>query len=211
MSKRSPGQVRDAILSVLKYSGGEAPVSVIVKGVEAELGPVASSSVRSYLRLNAYSIFERRSRGLYAVRSDSAYMMPLPLDGERAAPATLPGQIEPFTFGSQTLYLADCIDWLGKAEPNSVHAVVTDPPYGLVEYNAEHQRKMREGKGGRWRLPPSFDGAHRMPLPRFTVLSTDERAAVVTFFTSWGKALLRVLRPGGHLVIAGNPLVAPLV
>ena len=30
----------------------------------------------------------------------------------------------------------DAFDWLDKAEPNSIHAVVTDPPYGLLEYTS---------------------------------------------------------------------------
>src|SRR5262245_8938012 len=125
-----------------------------------------------------------------------------------------PGQVGDaiiFTYGGQTLYLADCFDWLREAEPNSVHAVVTDPPYGLVEYHPEHQRKLRAGQGGVWRIPPSFDGANRRPLPRFTVLSAGERTAITGFFRRWAEALLPVLRPGGHVVIAGSPLTAPLV
>jgi DNA modification methylase len=125
-----------------------------------------------------------------------------------------PGQVGDaiiFTYGRQTLHLADCFDWLREAEPNSVHAVVTDPPYGLVEYHPEHQRKLRAGQGGVWRIPPSFDGANRRPLPRFTVLSAGERTAITDFFRRWAEALLPVLRPGGHVVIASTPLTAPLV
>jgi site-specific DNA-methyltransferase (adenine-specific) len=117
----------------------------------------------------------------------------------------------PFIYGRQTLHLADCFDWLREAAPNSVHAVVTDPPYGLVEYHPEHQRKLRSGRGGNWRIPPSFDGATRQPLPRFTVLSAAERAAIPRFFRRWATALLPVLRPGGHVFIAGTPLTTPLV
>jgi DNA modification methylase len=118
---------------------------------------------------------------------------------------------EPAKVGKQRLYLADCLDWLAQADHASVVAVVTDPPYGLVEYKAEEQRKLRAGRGGVWRIPPSFDGAKRQPLPRFTTLSTDERTEIVTFFERWGRALLPVVMPGGHVVIAGNPMVSPLV
>ena len=114
-------------------------------------------------------------------------------------------------FGRQRLYLADCIDWLAAAEPNSITAVVTDPPYGLVEYEPLQQQKLRAGRGGVWRIPPSFDGAKRRPLPRFTVLAPEERAEISVFFAKWALALWPVLRPGGHVVIAGNPLVSPLV
>lgn len=116
-----------------------------------------------------------------------------------------------FEFGKQRLYLENCLSWLARAEANSVSAVVTDPPYGLIEYGPEQQRKLREGRGGVWRIPPSFDGASRRPLPRFTVLSGTERDQITEFFTQWGMRLLPVLRPGGHVLVAGNPLVSPLV
>lgn len=116
-----------------------------------------------------------------------------------------------FIFGRQTLVQADCLDWLASAEKNSIAAVVTDPPYGLVEYTEAEQRKLRAGRGGVWRIPPSFDGAKRLPLPRFTVLDRDDREAITTFFLEWGEALMPVLKPGGHVLIAGNPLVSPLV
>lgn len=126
-----------------------------------------------------------------------------------AAPTLEP--IRQFVFGRQWLYLENCLRWLADAEPNSVHAVVTDPPYGLLEYEPEQQRKLRLGRGGVWRIPPAFDGANRKPLPRFTVLGREERDAILEFFEQWGRLLLPVVRPGGHIVIAGNPLVSPLV
>lgn len=122
-----------------------------------------------------------------------------------------PNAFRQFAFGRQQLYLADCMDWLATADPDSVAAVVTDPPYGLVEYTPEQQAKLRAGRGGVWRIPPTFDGSNRQPVPRFTVLDRSERKAILTFFATWGRALLPILRPGGHVVIAGNPLVSPLV
>lgn len=117
----------------------------------------------------------------------------------------------PFEYGRQKLYLADCLKWLADAKRLTISAVVTDPPYGLVEYEVEQQRKLRAGRGGVWRIPPSFDGAKRKPLPRFTVLSARERAEITVFFMRWGTALLPVLKPGAHVLIAGNSLVSPLV
>src|SRR6266581_3391458 len=76
-----------------------------------------------------------------------------------------------FSFGNATLIQDDCLTWLERQPTNSVHAVVTDPPYGLVEYSEIEQRKLRAGRGGVWRIPPSFDGSKRSPLPRFTVLN----------------------------------------
>ncbi|MEO8353139.1 MAG: site-specific DNA-methyltransferase, partial [Chthoniobacteraceae bacterium] len=90
----------------------------------------------------------------------------------------------------------------------SVHAVVTDPPYGLVEYSDREQAKLRAGRGGVWRIPPKFDGHQRAPLPRFTVLTPADVHALENFFHCWSRAILRVLVPGGHVLIASNPLLS---
>ena len=116
-----------------------------------------------------------------------------------------------FVFGHQRLVLADCHRWLESCTADHIAAVLTDPPYGLLEYSAQEQQKLRDGKGGVWRIPPSFDGAKRRALPRFTILSDGQREAIRTFFRAWGCALHPVLKPGAHVMIAGNPLVSPLV
>lgn len=105
----------------------------------------------------------------------------------------------------------DAFSWLDGAEANSIEAVVTDPPYGLVEYSAEELRKRGRGSGGVWRIPPSFDGANRSPVPRFTVLSDDDRTNLSGFFDSLASRLMQVLVPGAHVFVATNPLVADFV
>jgi site-specific DNA-methyltransferase (adenine-specific) len=109
------------------------------------------------------------------------------------------------------LYLADCLSWMEKRPENSIHAIVTDPPYGLREYTPEEKAKLRNGRGGVWRIPPSFDGCRRSPLPRFTVLTQADRERLSAFFYEFGRRSLRVLVPGGHLFIATNPLLSHLV
>lgn len=109
-----------------------------------------------------------------------------------------------------TLIHADAANWISSLADNSIHAVVTDPPYGVIEYNGCNQEKLRAGKGGVWRIPPSFDGAKRSPLPRFTVLTGDDLTNLAEFFAELGKGLLRVLVPGGHLMIASNPLLSSI-
>ena len=94
---------------------------------------------------------------------------------------------------------------------NSIHAVVTDPPYGLHEYTPAQQSKLRKGKGGVWRMPPAFDGHRRSPLPRFTTLTAEQLHALRGFFFLWARLLLPALVPGGHVVVASNPLVSYLV
>lgn len=109
------------------------------------------------------------------------------------------------------LILDDCFSWLARREPHSIHAVVTDPPYGLKEYSPSEQKKLRRGRGGVWRLPPSFDGCQRSPLPRFTILNRADQNAIRQFFTEWAQLIFRVLTPGGHVFIATNSLLSHLV
>ena len=112
------------------------------------------------------------------------------------------------TVGKARLFAVDCFQWLATQPSQSIHAVVTDPPYGLVEYSPLEQRKLREGRGGVWRLPPAFDGCRRSPLPRFTTLTPADLKVMEEFFEAWGRELLRVLVPGAHVMVASNPLLA---
>ena len=113
--------------------------------------------------------------------------------------------------GQTTLVHVDCMQWLRQQAQNSIHAVVTDPPYGLLEYTPKEQAKLRRGTGGVWRLPPAFDGALRSPVPRFTVLSRANREQVAEFFQAWAEGLIPVLVPGANVVVATNPLFSYLV
>lgn len=109
-----------------------------------------------------------------------------------------------------TYVLSDAIEWLSGLPENSIHAVVTDPPYGLIEYEDKHHEKLKSGRGGVWRIPPSFDGAKRKPLPRFTVLTQQDLSRLYAFFGDLARGLSRVLVPGGHILIASNPLLSTL-
>jgi hypothetical protein len=109
-----------------------------------------------------------------------------------------------------TYVLSDAIKWLADLPPNSIHAVVTDPPYGMVEYEEKNHAKLRKGRGGVWRIPPSFDGVKRRPVPRFTVLSKEEIVNLHGFFSSVAYGLLKALVPGGHVFVASNPLVSTM-
>jgi site-specific DNA-methyltransferase (adenine-specific) len=109
------------------------------------------------------------------------------------------------------IHCSDAFEWLSNTDRNSIHAIVTDPPYGLVEYSDEQLAKRRIGRGGVWRIPPSFDGCERSPLPRFTVLGPKERENLRGFFARLATRLMDALVPGGHVFIATNPLVSYLV
>jgi len=115
------------------------------------------------------------------------------------------------TIGHSLILNADCFEWLKAAPENSIHAIVTDPPYGVKEYEPDQIEKRANGNGGIWRIPPSFDGHTRSPLPRFTALSEKERETVRRFFFEWSTLVVRVLRPGGHVFIASNAFLTQLV
>src|SRR5260370_24277916 len=141
---------------------------------------------------------ERTSRGQYCLR---------PLNGQRtttAAQAT-------YSLDRATLVHVNCFDWLRACPPRSVHAIVTDPPYGLVEYSDTEQTKLRIGRGGVWRIPPSFDGHQRAPLPRFTVLDDGDRQVMYDFFFEFGQLALRATVPGANVIVADHPLFSYIV
>lgn len=110
------------------------------------------------------------------------------------------------------LYQANAFEWLKSQPANSFHGVLTDPPFGVIEFTPEEVAKLRNGnRGGVWRLPPKIGGSERAPLPRFTTLSPLEREHVRTYFRSFGDALAPALLPGGHVFIAGTPMLQYLV
>lgn len=112
---------------------------------------------------------------------------------------------------SYTIYNADSFVWLRSQRANSFHAVVTDPPFGIVEYSALELSKRRKGRGGIWRLPNAFDGAKRQAMPRFTVLDGHDRMGVLAFHLRLAPELFRVLVPGAHVMLAAQCLVSHLV
>ncbi len=204
MKRNAPGRIRDAIIQFLSQTSGSIPVKAIEKGVHIQIGAVPSSSIRSYLRLNTPTLFHREARGTYRLMSETS-----------PSSSVLPSQetlwLNSYKYGRAILYQADCFEWISKQGPNSIHGIITDPPYGLYEYEPEQQEKMRNGKGGVWRIPPSYDGHLRSPLPRFTTLTSGQLIELRNFFMKWGKAVFPILVPGAHIVMASNSLVSYIV
>ena len=197
----APGQVRDAILQVMRLTSDGLTAKQIAERVAQINGPTPESSVRSFLRLNTPELFLKERRGVYRLTADR----------DRSLEPMLLTWEETFRFGDATLVHGDCFDWLAARPDNSIHAVVTDPPYGLQEYTATEQRKLRSGRGGVWRIPPSFDGHTRSPLPRFTTLNDVQRAYLREFFMTWTRLLIPKLVPGANVMVASNPLLSHIV
>jgi len=179
-----------------------------VKAIEEEvvrlIGPTPKSSIRSYLRLNTPETFVREDHGLYGLRTENG-------NGYQREFGAIEDWEEPVTCGRATLHHADCFDWIESQPATSIHAIVTDPPYGLHEYTPEQQAKLRAGQGGVWRIPPSFDGHERSPLPRFTTLTTAQLEELRSFFYQWARLILPKLVPGANVLVACNPLLSHIV
>lgn len=195
--RAAPGSVRDSIVQYLS-AAESASLAEITQAVTSRLGEVPPSSVRSYLNLNTPDLFERTSRGYYRLRSRTT----------KAAKAALDVTHE---IDRAKLVQANCFDWLRACEAHSIHAVVTDPPYGLLEYSHAEQSKLRKGRGGVWRIPPSFDGHQRAPLPRFTVLNEGDLQVMHDFFFEFAQLVLRATVPGANVIVASNPLLDHVV
>ncbi len=115
------------------------------------------------------------------------------------------------TVGNSVVIHADCLEWMRCVPGECFHAIVTDPPYGLKEYDPEQLAKRSNGHGGIWRIPPSFDGHTRSPLPRFTALNGKEREQIEAYFQAWATLAQRVLYPGGHVFLASNVFLSQAV
>lgn len=113
--------------------------------------------------------------------------------------------------GNAMLVLGDTFDWLRSLPSSSIHAIVTDPPYGVKEYDLDQMKKRDAGKGGIWRIPPKLGGYERAPLPRFTALNQRERDFLFDYFVSFAQESVRVLKPGAHVFLASNAFISQLV
>ena len=104
-----------------------------------------------------------------------------------------------------TLWHGDCLEVLRTLPDASVHAVVTDPPYGLGFMGKEWDKIKQEAS-----RPPSadrVDARFNNAFPR-----TGKGAAATAFdgigfgawCLEWTAECLRVLKPGGHLLAFGG-------
>lgn len=206
-----PGIIRDSIVDYLRAIGGAATLAQISQGVINKIGQTSASSIRSSLNLHVGTTIERVGRGRYRLNVSSGYSRGFASSAGGYLDAQSASVVPAFTFEKSTYFHGDCFDWLSVQPAASVQACVTDPPYGVSEYTLKEQTKLRAGKGGIWRIPPSFDGHQRSPLPRFTVMDDEDRKQLHAFFKRLGAHLARVVVPGGNVIIASNPLLAHIV
>ncbi|HXS48322.1 MAG TPA: site-specific DNA-methyltransferase [Solirubrobacterales bacterium] len=82
----------------------------------------------------------------------------------------------------------DCLEVLGQLEPESVDAIVTDPPYGI---GFQHER---------WDSSALREAAARAGHDRLT-----PNQAFEVWCRIWAEECQRVLKPGGFLAAFGSP------
>src|SRR5947199_328694 len=84
----------------------------------------------------------------------------------------------------------DCFEWLRSCPAHSLHAVCTDPPYGILEFTEKELGKLRPGRGRVWRLPPK--GAYE---PWMLFRKPIETKTVAENLRRWKTCALRRLSP----------------
>lgn len=105
-----------------------------------------------------------------------------------------------------TVWHGDCLDVLRQLPDASVHAVVTDPPYGIAfmgkawDQPGEFGSERRDGSG-----PNHQRGAADAALEAGTYdLSPTAMRNFQRWVEAWAAECLRVLKPGGHLLAFGG-------
>lgn len=109
------------------------------------------------------------------------------------------------------LHRAECLGWMRGQPPRSFHAVVADPPFTPLEFDAGNVAKLRAGRGGVWRQPPRIGGNRRAPLPRYTVVTPEDERRMRAFMAEWYVEVARLLVPGGHAFVAASTATERLI
>lgn len=109
--------------------------------------------------------------------------------------------------GRVTVHVGDCREVMAKLEPETFHAVVTDPPYGL-EFDVGQVK-------GNWDAPWKHTQASQRRVDEFdnpvkrkylwhNVEYVRDGPAFQQWFLGCAQAILRVAKPGAHLLSFGG-------
>ena len=100
-----------------------------------------------------------------------------------------------YPFTSQIIH-GDCLEKLLELEEESIHLVVTDPPYFLDGLDAD----WKKGKKGAKRATGVVGG-----LPVGMKFDPKQGIALQAFMTEVSRLMLRVLKPGAFAVVFSQP------
>lgn len=113
-----------------------------------------------------------------------------------------------------TLHHGDCIEVMRELPDNSVHAVVTDPPYGIGFMGHAWDQAGAYGAlraGGR-PTPHARGRGRQIDLGRADAMeagrydqSPEAHKVFQEWVSVWSAECLRVLKPGGHMLVSGSP------
>ncbi len=96
----------------------------------------------------------------------------------------------------------DCVEEMRQLPETSVHAVVTDPPYGInfmgKAWDAPGGMLGQMATGDEQRGAPTYGGSHSRGY------ADNDNAAFGAWCETWLTECLRVLKPGGHLLAFGG-------
>ena len=117
-------------------------------------------------------------------------------------------QPESFLKGQVQLYAGDCLDVLKTLPENSIDSCVTDPPYGLGFMGKDwdtfarvRDYKSRGGYGDKGILPHYGRGGKSQDREHYRRKSNNK---FQVWCVLWAEEVLRVLKPGGHLLAFGG-------
>jgi DNA modification methylase len=131
--------------------------------------------------------YERRTR-LDRLRMDRAR------HGERGR------CVKTFHEGKVTLHAGDCLDVLKAMPENSIDAVVTDPPYHLIAPGSKTRSNLEQPTN------KNLDGVNAGSFRRLAkgFMGKQWDGGDIAFRPELWTEVLRVLKPGGHLVCFGG-------
>lgn len=114
------------------------------------------------------------------------------------------------------LVRADLFDYLPTLEENSLDSCIVDPPYGIGfmgrewdTFRAGTEQKRYVASRVRESDNPNLRGRQRAPASSPSAVEYDRslrgQIAFQEWTEAWAREVLRVLKPGAHLVVCGAP------
>ena len=101
------------------------------------------------------------------------------------------------------IHVGDCREVMAGMEPESVDAIVTDPPYGLSFMGKDWDAPRMLGQVNR-SSEKGNRGVPSGPGTNSRGYADNDNASFQSWSESWAREAFRVLKPGGHLLAFGG-------